>query len=230
MWFKLRARSSLLASANLTTFSEFGLIVVAISVAEGWLTSQWLSVVAIAISLSFLVAVILNKFIRPSYQRYEEFWRSKQSSEGLIDDRAVEIQGANTLIVGMGGIGTGAYDRLSAIESGTVVGIDIDPVTVTNQQATGRRVLLGDPSDGDFWDRVQATHTLESVLLTLPSLSSNLAVLGELNSAGFCGRVSVVAKFADEEQALKEAGATTVFNIYDEAGAGFASHVNSIPA
>jgi len=227
MRFRLRARSSLFAGTNLTTFSEFGLIVVAISVANRWLSSEWLSVLAIAISFSFLVAVCLNRFVSPLYRRYETFWRRKQSKDGLVDERSVEFAGANTLIIGMGGIGSGAYDKISDLRSGDVVGVDIDPMTVTNQAAIGRNVLLGDPSDADFWDRVQATHTIELVLLTLPSLRTNLAVLRELKIAGYSGRVSVIAKFSDEEQTLKSAGATTVFNVYDEAGAGFATHVNS---
>ncbi|MEM7394522.1 MAG: DegT/DnrJ/EryC1/StrS family aminotransferase [Verrucomicrobiota bacterium] len=102
--------------------------------------------------------------------------------------------------------------------------VDIDPVTAANQRATGRNVIVGDPGDADFWDRVQATHTLELVMLSLPNLNSNLAVLDQLKAASFTGRIAVTAKFEDEEQQLVEAGATAVFNVYKEAGAGFATH------
>ena len=54
--FKLRARTSLLATLNLTNYSEFGLIVAAIGVINGWIDSEWLVVIAIAISVSFIVA------------------------------------------------------------------------------------------------------------------------------------------------------------------------------
>jgi Trk K+ transport system NAD-binding subunit len=86
-------------------------------------------------------------------------------------------------------------------------------------------VLLGDPSDADFWDRVQVSHKLELVMLALPNLSTNLAVLERLKDVSFSGQVAVTAKFPDEEEALHSAGATTVFNIYNEAGNGYASHV-----
>ena len=107
-----------------------------------------------------------------------------------------------------------------------VVGVDIDPVTVRNQQADGRQVLLGDPSDVDFWDRVQEAHTLQLVMLALPRVSANLEILQFLRHAGFAGRIAVIAKFADEEEALLDAGASSVFNIYSQAGVGFAEHVN----
>ena len=89
-------------------------------------------------------------------------------------------------------------------------------------------MLHGDPSDADFWDRMQATHSLQLVMLALPKLTTNLAVLEQLKAASFAGRVAATAKFQDEVEALKEAGAHTVFNIYTEAGAGFAGHVDAI--
>ena len=53
--FKLRSRTSLLTTLNLTNYSEFGLIVAAIGVNAGWLSSEWLVVIAIALSSSFII-------------------------------------------------------------------------------------------------------------------------------------------------------------------------------
>ena len=223
--FKLRSRTALLATLNLTNYSEFGLIVAAIGVANGWINNEWLIVIAIALSLSFVIAAILNDRAHQIYARYRALWRRLQRDERLADDRLVDIDGATIAIVGMGGVGTGTYDAMRDLYGETVVGVDIDPVTVGNQQTENRRVLLGDPGDADFWDRVQAAHTLELVMLALPKTSSSLAVLEELKEASFAGRVAAIARFPDEVEALKQAGATTVFNIYTEAGAGFAAHV-----
>ncbi len=223
--FKLRARTALLASLNLTNYSEFGLIVAAIGVGKGWIASEWLIVLAVALSLSFALAAGLNKVAHPLYTRYRDLWRRFQSDERLSDDRLHDIEGATIAVIGMGGIGTGAYDRMRQRYGDTVVGIEIDPVTVNNQQAAGRRVISGDPGDADFWDRVQATHTLQLVMLALPKLSTSLAVLHEIKSSGFSGEIAATAKFSDEADRLTDAGASTVFNIYTEAGAGFATHV-----
>ncbi len=51
--FNLRARTSWMASAALSTYSEFGLIVMALGVAQGWIGAEWL--VAIALALSFSI-------------------------------------------------------------------------------------------------------------------------------------------------------------------------------
>ncbi len=145
--------------------------------------------------------------------------------ERLADNRLLDVGGAKIVIIGMGEVGTGAYDTLCDQNGAAVVGIDIDPITVHKQQSSGRNVLLGDPSDADFWDRVQAHHTLEMVMLALPQLNTNLAVLDRLAEVSFGGRVAATAKFPDEVGILKQAGASTVFNYYAQAGAGFAAHV-----
>ncbi len=222
--FKLRARTSLLASLNLTNFSEFGLIVAAIGVANGWIDREWLIVIAIAQSLSFAIAAGLNSVSHQLYTRHRATWKRLQRADLLAEDQSLDIGGATIAVIGMGGIGTGTYDKMREIYGDTVVGVDIDPVTANNQRSLGRNVLRGDPSDADFWDRIQATHTLETVMLALPKLTINLAVLEQLRSASFTGRVAATARFPDEVEMLKEAGAHTVFNIYTEAGAGFAAH------
>jgi glutathione-regulated potassium-efflux system ancillary protein KefC len=223
--FRLRARTSLLASLNLANFSEFGLIVASIGVAKGWLDSDWLMVLAVCLSLSFVISAILNASANWLYTHYGALWRRFERAERLADDRLIHIDRVTVIIIGMGRVGTGAYDRMRALYGEAVVGVDIDPVLVRRLRSTGRNVLVGDPSDADFWDRVQAAHTLELVMLTLPKLNMSLSVLEQLKAASFKGRIAAAARFSDEVEALQQAGAATVFNIYAEAGAGFAGHV-----
>jgi len=108
--FKLRARTSLLASLNLTNFSEFGLIVAAVGVANGWIDGLWLSVIAVALSLSCGVAAAVNSVTDRLYRRYRATWRRLERRERLADDRLLDTGGATTLILGMGRIGAGGYE------------------------------------------------------------------------------------------------------------------------
>ena len=227
--FRLRARTSLLASLNLTNYSEFGLIVAAIGVANGWIAAEWLVIIAVALSISFAAAAWLNLNANAIYNRNREAWRQLQRPERLADDRLIDIHGARIAVIGMGGVGTGAYDVMRKHFGETVIGVDIDPVTAANQQSTGRRVLLGDPSDADFWDRVQAGHALDLVMLAVPKMATSLAVVEQLRETSFNGRIAATARFADEMKILELAGVDTVFNTYAEAGAGFASHVLASP-
>ena len=127
----------------------------------------------------------------------------------------------------MGRIGAGAYEAMHQRHGETVVGVDIDPRTVKEHRSAGSNVLLGDPSDADFWDRIQDTHTVELVMLALPNLTANLAVLDRLRAASFRGRVAATARFQDEIEPLERAGASVVFDVYEEGGSGFAAHVTA---
>ena len=223
--FKLRARTALFASLNLTNYSEFGLIVGAAGVAGGWLEAHWLIVFAIALALSFTLAAVLNDAAQRLYDRHRPTWTGLERTARLPDDQPLDIGGATIAIIGMGRLGTAAYDHLQPLHGGTVVGIDHDPDTVHRQRAAGRHVVLGDPGEADFWERVQTTHTLTLVLLALPHLTATHAVLAQITAAAFDGQIAAAVRFPDEGEALEQAGASIVFNVLAEAGAGFAADV-----
>jgi glutathione-regulated potassium-efflux system ancillary protein KefC len=106
-----------------------------------------------------------------------------------------------------------------------VVGIDFDDELVKRHQAMGRKILHGDPSDADFWEKIEKDHNIELVMLALPNLQANLDALEQLRKISFSGRIAATARFPDEVKRLRQSGATAVFNIYTEAGVGFAEHV-----
>ena len=223
--FRLRARTALLASLNLTNYSEFGLIVAAIGVANGWIDGRWLIVIAVALSLSCAISAVLNAAAHRIYDRYRTAWTRLQRTERLADDRLLDIGSATIAIIGMGRVGTAAYDHMRQVHGEAVVGVDLDPEKVRRHQSAGRHVLVGDPGEADFWERVQANHSLALVMLALPNLAANLAVLDQLGAASFDGRIAATVRFPDELEPLEQAGASTVLNVYAEAGAGFAEHV-----
>ena len=229
--FRLQARTALLATLNLGNFSEFGLIVAAIGVGQGWLDADWLIVLALALALSCVVSSGLNVASDRIYTRYRSFWKRLQRGELVADDQPLDIGASTIAIIGMGRVGSAAYDTMRAVHGETVVGVDIDQATVERERTCGRRVLLGDPGDADFWERVQIAHTLELVMLALPNLGANLAVIEQLKLASFDGQVAATARFQDDMEMLEQAGASTVFNVYAEAGSGFAADVAaSMPA
>jgi len=225
--FKLRARTSLLATLNLTNYSEFGLIVAAIGVTNGWMDGQWLVVIAIALSLSFIVAAPINNKDDKIYSSYRNFWGKFQRKERLPDDMLLDTLGATIAIFGMGRVGSGAYDKMRELHGETVVGIDFDNDLIKKHQSMKRKVLHGDPSDADFWDKIEHDHSIKLVMLSLPNLQANLDALEQLREISFPGRIAATARFSDEEKFLRQAGATAVFNIYTEAGSGFADHVEA---
>ncbi|RDH86055.1 MAG: potassium transporter Kef [endosymbiont of Galathealinum brachiosum] len=225
--FRLRARTSLLATLNLTNYSEFGLIVAAIGVTNGWISAEWLVIIAIALSASFIISAPLNAIDDKIYSRFRGSLLKFQRKERLSDDQLLDTLGATIAIFGMGRVGNGAYNKMRELHGDTVVGIDFDADKVKKHQLSGQNALYGDPSDADFWETVEKNHHIDLVMLALPNLQANLDALEQLCKISFTGRVTAIARYPDETVLLEKAGATAVFNIYTEAGAGFAEHVEN---
>lgn len=222
--FKLRALTSFLTSLSLANYSEFGLIVGAIGVSNGWLTGDWLISMAIALSLTFVVASPLNTIAHALYNRYDKKLKRFQSAQRLPDDQPVDTGNAEILIFGMGRVGTGAYNTMRERYREKVLGVDYDSDAVKAHEAIGRNVILGDATDDDFWEKLQPKK-IRLVMLTMPSHEENMLVTEQLKSYGFKGRIAAIARYDDQVDALKEAGVHAAFNIYAEAGIGFAEHV-----
>jgi len=141
----------------------------------------------------------------------------------------LEIGDATVAIFGMGRVGTGAYDYMRRrFGPGVVIGIESNLEKVGQHQKAGRNVIHGDATDSDFWEKVHAApHHLRSVLLAMPEYRSNMYAVQQIKSGNFTGFIGALAKFGDQARLLKAAGVHAVFNMYAEAGAGFAASVDS---
>jgi len=223
--FKLRARSSLLASLSLANYSEFGLIVAAVGASQGWLGTEWLVIIALALSATFIIASPLNTAADALYVRYREKLCRFETDTRHPDDQPIDPAGASIGVFGMGRIGTMAYDFLHEKYGETVLGFDFNAGKVREQVKSGRRVVYGDPTDPDFWPRIRRQENPgRLVLLTMPEHQANLAAVRHLVEVGFPGRITAIARFDDQVEELREAGAHAAFNFYNEAGLGFAEH------
>lgn len=225
--FKLRTRTALLASLNLSNYSEFGLIVAAIGVSSGWLATEWLSVLAIALALSFMISAPIGAAANTIYRRLRPGLQVLERQQRIAEEGPIDMHDARVAVIGMGGVGIGTFEAMQAHYPDQVIGVDVNPVTVQDQVMQGRNVINGDPSDADFWVRMQASHTLQVVMLALPNPVTSIAVIRQLRSSGFKGQIAATARQPDQETRLLEAGANMVFNTFTEAGAGFAEHVNN---
>ncbi len=222
--FRLRARSSTLTALGLATYSEFGLIVGAIGVANGWLAADWLAVIAVALAATFALGAPLNAMAHGLYARFHDRLIPWESADRHPDDLPIHVGEARIAVLGMGRIGTGAYDTMHARFGDIVIGLDSDPDKVAAHHEAGREVILGDATDSDFWQRVQPNKIL-LVMLTLPQLSANLNMVRRLADGPYDGSITAVARFPDEVEILEQAGVHLALDSFTEAGAGFAGHV-----
>ncbi|MBK5931370.1 cation:proton antiporter family protein [Halochromatium salexigens] len=226
LWFGLRGRTAFLGGLSLANYSEFGLIVAAVGVENGWLDPQWLAVVALALAFSFIAASPAVSRSHAWYEAMSGWLRRRERARRLPEEAEIDPGDANAMVVGMGRIGRGAYDELAHERGLRPVGVDANPDTIAHHQRHGRYVVHGSATDADFWHRLHlADGHMRLVLLAMPRVSENLFAAEHLLKEGFTGTLGAIAKYADDEQALRAAGVHLVFNLYAEAGAGFAQHI-----
>jgi Trk K+ transport system NAD-binding subunit len=128
----------------------------------------------------------------------------------------------------MGRLGTCAYDAMVERHGAVVIGVDFDHETVAYHQKAGRHVIFGDPTDPDFWARALTINQMRLTMLAIPSQTANIAAVQQLRSKGFTGMIAATALFDDEIPDLEKAGVDAAFNLYGEAGLGFADHANDL--
>lgn len=224
---RLRARTSLQASLDLGTYSEFGLIVVAAGVEAALLPESVLASVAVAVALSLVVAAPIAVRGDDVYARWRTPLRRLQRSQRLEGDEDLHVKRVDVVVFGLGRLGTSALAEVEKSFPDRVLGVDVSPRAVARQRAAGHNVVVGDATDPEFWSRTEnLVHQLGWVLLTMASHEANLAAVERLHARGFTGRIVATSRYADQAAELRALGVGLVFDVFAEAGAGFASDLH----
>jgi len=218
---KLRCRTAYLSALTLSNFSEFGLIVAALSVKAGWLSNQWLVILALAVSISFIITNVIYRFAHQLFTAKKGFFKQFELASVLAEDKFDQPCNASIMVIGMGRVGMGAYHALDTHLEKQVWGIDADREKTNWLNSQNINAYYGDAEDAYFWESIDLTR-LELVLIALPSVLDSMSISEQLQAANYQGKIAAIARFDDERELLQESGIDKVFNFYNEAGVGFA--------
>lgn len=220
--FRLRSRTALHASIALMTFSEFGLIVVVAAEAAGIIDQVWVSATAIAVALSFVLATVLSRIRHHIYRSASRLLAAIERHPVIPEDSVIDLAAEHVIVLGMGRIGTGAYDEIVARQVLSPVGVERKEEIVLAHRADGRNVVRGDALDRDFWDRIRFPDDLRLVVVALNTHASNMECVRRAREYVPGARVAAIAAYPDEVAELRRAGATIARNLYEEAGQALA--------
>ena len=213
-------RNMFLGSMILTNYSEFGLIVTALCVQNGWLDKDWLVIIALAVSVSFIFTSIFYEYAHTAYA-YARKWVKYFERPQPTPIYQEQLKHAEILVIGMGRVGRSSYDVLHAQLGDKVWGVESDIDKVRRHREAGRHIILGDAEDADFWETRELWH-IKLIMLAMPSVNDITDITNQLNISGYQGHVAAIARYEDEREKLKDLGIENVFNYYVEAGTGFA--------
>jgi predicted Kef-type K+ transport protein len=216
--FGLRARTSFLSALSLTAYSEFGLIVAAgIPAAESFLVP-----LAIAVSVSFVIAAPLNRLAHPLYERFEDRLRPFERHTRHPDEQPTDLGDADVLIFGMGRTGSAAYQAL--VEQGRrPVGLDADIYKARAHAEAGRRAIFADAEDSNFWNGVDLAG-IRAAVLAMDDIEAKLIAARTLRTRGFTGPIVSHALYEDHIGQIVAAGADQTYLTMQEAGRSLAAH------
>lgn len=217
----LRGRTAFLSALALSNFSEFGLIIAALSSKSGWLSPEWLVILSLAVSLSFIITNVLYNFAHDYFANNKDKFKRFESKKRLSEDSFVQPCEAPIAIIGMGRVGMGAYKALNAQSENQAWGLDTDKSKIQWLNKNKVQAYLGDAEDADFWETIDHSK-IELILLALPSVQDIMNITSQIKRTHYQGKIAAIARYDDERIALESFGVDKVFNFYNEAGVGFA--------
>jgi glutathione-regulated potassium-efflux system ancillary protein KefC len=176
---------------------------------------------ALSVALSFVFSSAANTLSHRLYGRWTLSIKHFEKPDRLPEDQFDQPGKVAVLVVGMGRVGTGAYDILQNEMAKTVCGIDMDRTRATSHSEAGRKVIYGDAEDPDFWSDINFDG-IRLIMFAMPNFHDIQEAQKQLQQANFKGKTAAIARYEDEKDKLLAAGVNEVFNFYAEAGAGFA--------
>jgi len=219
--FRLRARTASLSSLLLTNYSEFGLIVMVVGVELGLIAKEWLVILALSISFSFVITCIVYHYAHSLYARFKDPLHRLERTTPLPEDVFTQPTGAEILVIGTGRIGLGAYRALHDEMGDRVWGMDADHERIAEQRELGLHVFEGDGESIDLWDQLDLSR-IELILIATPQTEDCRNISEQLQMVGYQGKIAAIARFEDDREVLLSYGIDQVFNFFVEAGVGFA--------
>ena len=109
----LRARTAWHVSISLSNYSEFGLIISILGLSMGILSEQWLIILALSLSISYLIAAPINHNSHKLFEKYAVKLRKLNTKKQHPDDHPLDLGDAQVIICGMGHVGRAAYHQLT---------------------------------------------------------------------------------------------------------------------
>lgn len=216
LMFKLRARTSFIATISLTSYSEFTLIAGTVAATAGFIPPGVVVAFALLTAVSFALNAPLSIWEEQLWQKMEMALSRFERDVRHPDQQTISLGSAEYLVIGMGNAGMAAYDRLK-IDDKNVVGMDIDPARIEGNLSEGRRVIYGDMQDIELWSNLDMSG-LKSVILAIGTPEAKVNATKYMRQNKYNGAIYALTMQENEHKALREAGASAVCLPITQAG------------
>jgi predicted Kef-type K+ transport protein len=216
-------RVSFKAGLTVAQISEFSLILAALGLSLGHITTGTVSLITVVGLITIGASTYMILYSQPLFEKFEPWLQVFQRRNA--HRRTVPANGPETdvLVYGLGRFGSQVVDRLTAAGK-AVVAVDFDPDIVNAWNHKGITAVFGSAEDIDFLESLPLTQA-RWVVSTLPSAEDNLTLLHALRHHHFRGRIALTALSARDVQRLEEADADIVLEPFASATTSLLDHI-----
>lgn len=222
-----RKRTSFMTGLTIAQISEFSLILGALGVSLGHITSEAMGLITsvglVTITLStYLImdSAAIYRRLAPALTVFER--RTPYRETGT--DREV-VPATDVVLFGLGRYG-GSIVRHLLRRNRRVTGVDFDPEALARWRAEGLQVIYGDASDPELFEHLPLDG-VKWVVSTTPDLDTNRLLLKQLREHGYTGRVAIACRSAQDAEALQSAGADLLLRPFLDAAEQAADAITS---
>lgn len=213
-----RKRTGFLAGLTVAQISEFSLVLGALGVGLGHLTSESMGLITLVGLITIAVSTYLILYSYPIYERISPLlsvFERKIPYAEKKHEKEEPAGGYDIIILGLGRFGNSIARRLFGRQR-SILGVDFDPQMVTEWKSNGYPALYGDIEDPDLFETLPVKGATW-VVNAIPLREGSLEFMKRLRDSGYEGKIAVTAQNREEELLCREAGADLVFRPHADA-------------
>jgi Kef-type K+ transport system membrane component KefB len=221
-----RKRTGFLAGLTVAQISEFSLIFMAMGLSLGHVSAESLGLVTLVGLITIAMSVYMITYSHKLYGKLEPwltiFERKKPYREEALEDKNGWDQPYDVILFGLGRYGKAIAYYLEK-EGFNLLAVDFNPDEVRRWRNQGHRVMYGDASDPAFVSDL-SLKGVKWVVAAMPQHDigithedPRLFLIEGLKQQDYSGGIAVSTQHLDDQQTLKEKGATLIFLPFHDA-------------
>ncbi len=187
-------RTAFLTGMTMGQVSEFTLVIAAIGVATGHLTTAMATVITVALVTSLAISSFGVTHAEPLYRLIQPLLRLFEHRHHRREDRPSAMIRRPIVLIGAHRTGEQVLEHLP---KGQVVVVDVDPDVIHHLRRRGYLAVYGDLTDPDVFEQFDATK-LTLVISTSPAYEDNVALVMKF---GGVRHIRVIVRAENEAEA-----------------------------
>lgn len=208
-------RVGFLAGLTVAQISEFSLILAALGLSLGHITSATVSLITVVGLITIGCSTYMILYSHQLYQRLRR-WLSVFERRGVrAPTTDTSHDDPDIILFGLGRFGSHLAERLTGAGH-RVLAVDFDPNAIKTHEIDGLTTMFGSAEDVHLLD-VLPLDRVRYVVSAIPALPTNLALLHGLRHHQFSGTVALTAHTRRDAEELQEAGVEVILQPFSTA-------------